>query len=102
MIAQKIPSGQLLTSSEVGAILQVNPSTIKKWVTDGRISAFRTPGGHYRIRASDLVHFLDHHKMPVPNALKDAARRRVLIVDDDPAQLRLWNRLFVRHAERVQ
>ena len=34
------------TSHEVGDLLQVNPSSVKKWVNDGRIAAFRTPGGH--------------------------------------------------------
>ena len=44
----------LLTSYQVGALLQVNPSSINKWVKDGRIPAFRTPGGHRRIRRLDV------------------------------------------------
>jgi excisionase family DNA binding protein len=73
----------LLTSYQVGTLLQVNPSSINKWVKDGRIPAFRTPGGHRRIRAADLVHFLVTHKMPIPPALRPVARRRVLIVEAD-------------------
>jgi excisionase family DNA binding protein len=89
---------RLLTSSEVGALLQVNPSSVKNWVNDGRIAAFRTPGGHRRIKASDLVAFLDLHKMPIPQRLSAASRRRLLVVDDDAPYLRALGRQLKRHA----
>lgn len=73
----------LLTSYQVGNILQVNPSSINKWVKDGRIPAFRTPGGHRRFRAADIVAFLSSHNMPVPDSLQAASQRRVLVVDED-------------------
>jgi excisionase family DNA binding protein len=92
----------LLTSSEVGDLLQVNPSSVKNWVNEGRISAFRTPGGHRRIRVADLVAFLDLHRMPVPKELEHVSRRRLLVVDDDPMLLRSLTREFRRHETRVQ
>lgn len=98
----KIDPEHLLTSSEVGALLQVNPSSVKKWVNDGRIVAFRTPGGHRRIRAADLVSFLDLHNMPIPKSLSGASRRRLLIVDDDETHLKTLARSFKRHANRVE
>jgi excisionase family DNA binding protein len=96
-----IEADQLLTSTEVGNLLQVNPSSVKKWVNEGHIVAFRTPGGHRRIRAADLVQFLDDHKIPVPRALQEAGRRRILIVDDDATQLKAIGRAFKRYADRV-
>lgn len=92
----------LLTSTQVGVLLQVNPSSVKKWVNDGHIVAFRTPGGHRRIRAADLVSFLDQHKIPIPRPLFAAARRRVVVVDDDPAQLRGMGRAFRRWADKLE
>jgi len=94
MKAQEIAADSLLTSHQVGHLLQVNPSSINKWVKDGRIRAFRTPGGHRRIRASDLVQFLQEHDMPVPRSLRGATRRRLLVVDDDPRQLTAITRMF--------
>jgi excisionase family DNA binding protein len=99
---QKIDADRLLTSHEVGALLQVNPSSINKWVNEGRLAAFRTPGGHRRIRAGDLVVFLDMHKMPVPRSLSSAAKRRMLVVDDDLPQLQAIQRLLKPHMDRVQ
>jgi excisionase family DNA binding protein len=99
---QDIDGDRLLTSHEVGALLQVNPSSVNKWVKEGRIQAFRTPGGHRRIRARDLVEFLDVHKMPIPKGLSGASRRRLLIVDDDSAHLRAIERLLKPKLDRVQ
>jgi excisionase family DNA binding protein len=96
-----IDRDQLLTSTEVGNLLQVNPSSVKKWVNEGHIIAFRTPGGHRRIRAADLVQFLDEHKIPVPRALQEAGRRRVLVVENDVTQLKAIGRAFKRYGDRV-
>lgn len=74
----------LLTSYQVGTLLQVNPSSVNKWISDGRIPAYRTPGGHRRIRATDLMAFLMTHKMPVPAGLTSARPRSVLAISDDP------------------
>lgn len=93
---------QLLTSSEVGQLLQVNPSSVKKWVDDGLLAAFRTPGGHRRIRAADLIAFLDAHRMPIPLALRDTARKRMLIVDDDAIHLKAFARAFERYGDEIE
>lgn len=98
----KFARENLLTSSEVGHLLQVNPSSVKKWVNDGLLAAYRTPGGHRRIRAADLVDFLNRHRMPIPAELQDAARKRVLVVDDNQAQLSALSRSFKRHADRLE
>lgn len=98
----KIAPSQLLTSSEVGLLLQVNASSVKKWVDDGLLVAFRTPGGHRRIRASDLVAFLETHRMPIPIDLRETAKKRMLIVDDDAAHLKALARAFGRHGDEVE
>jgi excisionase family DNA binding protein len=97
----KIVPGQVLTSREVGDLLQANASSVKKWIDDGHLSAHRTPGGHRRIRASDLVHFMDAHAIPIPDELQGAGRRRLLVVDDDPGQLRAIARSLKRYEDAI-
>jgi excisionase family DNA binding protein len=63
----------LLTSHQVGQLLQVVPSSVVKWVNDGLLPAYRTPGGHRRIRSADLVSFLRDHRMFVPEQLQASA-----------------------------
>lgn len=101
-ISETLAPDQLLTSTQVGDLLQVNPSSVKKWVNDGHIVAFRTPGGHRRIRAADLIAFLEQHKIPVPASLTNAARRRVIVVDHDHAQLKAIGRGFKRWTDKLE
>jgi excisionase family DNA binding protein len=97
----KLVSDDQLTTSELADLLQVNPSSVKKWVDDGRLIAFRTPGGHRRIRAADFVTFLNKHQMPIPAALQDAAKKRVLVVDDDATQLKGIARGLKKYEEKI-
>lgn len=101
-ITKDLGPDRLLTSHEVGLLLQVNPSSVNKWVNEGRIPAFRTPGGHRRIRVADLLVFLSDHKMPVPAALEGAAKKRVLFVDDNAKHLDALKRLMRKHGGRVE
>ena len=47
----------LYTTHEISRIIQVDPSTVSKWIDRGILVAFRTPGRHRRVRASDLRSF---------------------------------------------
>jgi excisionase family DNA binding protein len=64
-----ISASTYLTSHQAAQLIQVNPSSINKWVKERRILAYRTPGGHRRILAADFVAFLTEYKMPVPAPL---------------------------------
>lgn len=47
-----------LSPRQAAAILGVHTETLKKWVRDGKLPAFVTPGGWHRFRRSDLDAFL--------------------------------------------
>jgi CheY-like chemotaxis protein len=87
-----IRTDRYFTSHQVGDILQVNPSSIVKWINDGILKAFRTPGGHRRVTSTELVRFAQAHGMPVPEELKALATTRVLVIDDEPRFLRSLER----------
>lgn len=82
---------KLLTSHQAANLVQVDPSSVVKWINDGKLSAFKTPGGHRRIRQRDLVNFLIAHRMFVPEALR---LRRLLLIDDDESLLKSLGRSF--------
>ena len=46
-----------LTSSEAASLLDVHPSTVKRWCNDGELHSEVTPGGHRRIPIDTAVDF---------------------------------------------
>src|SRR4051812_18411103 len=65
-IVEHIRKERPLTTFEGSRICGVVHSTISKWVDEGKLNAFKTPGGHRRIRNQDLMIFLKLYDMSVP------------------------------------
>jgi excisionase family DNA binding protein len=91
---------QLYTTHDVSRLLQVDPSTVSKWIDRGVLLAFRTPGGHRRVRGADLRSFLIAHQMPLPDEL-GSALVNILVVDDEKTVLDAMRRSFKSHANVV-
>ncbi|WP_304940838.1 BldC family transcriptional regulator [Pseudonocardia sp. DSM 110487] len=54
-ITAHTPSNErLLTPGEVAALFRVDPKTVTRWASAGRIGSIRTPGGHRRFRESEV------------------------------------------------
>lgn len=94
-------SEQLYTTHDISRLLQVDPSTVSKWIDRGILMAFRTPGGHRRVRSGDLRSFLIAHQMPVPEELGSAVVK-LLVVDDEKAVLDGLKRAFKPYASQVE
>ena len=76
----------VFTTFEAAKLCHVSPLSIINWVNAGRLPAFRTPGGHRRIRREDLLLFMRDNGLPIPEEMQEGSgRRKVLIVDDEPS-----------------
>jgi ribonuclease P protein subunit RPR2 len=53
--SSNISKSEILTPRQVAAILGVSCQTIKNYIYRGRLRAYKTPGGHHRIRREDLI-----------------------------------------------
>ncbi len=74
-----------MTTSQVAELLDVHPSTVKRWCNDGELAFDKTDGGHRRIHLSDVldltrereIHTMLEHFTPyeahVWNAVTEAA-----------------------------
>jgi excisionase family DNA binding protein len=91
----------LFTTHDISRLLQVDPSTVSKWIDRGMLLAFRTPGGHRRVRSGDLRSFLIAHQMPLPEELGSDVIR-LLVVDDEKPVLDAIKRQFKQFADRVE
>jgi len=45
----------LLTPGEVASMFRVDPKTVSRWANDGKLSAYRTLGGHRRFRENEVL-----------------------------------------------
>ncbi len=45
----------LMTPGEVASVLHVDPNTVARWSDNGKLRALRTPGGHRRYFAAEVV-----------------------------------------------
>ncbi len=73
---------------------------IRRWIRDGRLLAFQTPGKHARIAVGNFQRFLKEYGMPpYPSPGVDEAPR-VLVVEDEPEVLRLLAWLIAAHPRR--
>jgi excisionase family DNA binding protein len=45
---------ELLTPSEVAKKFRVDPKTVTRWAKAGKLTSFRTLGGHRRFKASEV------------------------------------------------
>jgi excisionase family DNA binding protein len=77
---------RFFTTSEVARYCAVTNDGVLKWIKSGKLRAFSTPGGHYRVSAEDFRAFLEKFDIPVDETFfRGASRQRsVLIVDDEP------------------
>jgi excisionase family DNA binding protein len=92
---------QLFTTHDISRLLQVDPSTVSKWIDKGILTAFRTPGGHRRVRSGDLRTFLVAHQMPVPDEL-GGGPVRLMVVDDEKPVLEAFRRAFKPYSGFVE
>jgi excisionase family DNA binding protein len=76
---------RFFTTSEVARYCAVTNDGVLKWIKSGKLRAFSTPGGHYRVTADDFRTFLQEYDIPVDESFfrGDQRERTVLVVDDE-------------------
>jgi len=74
---------RFLTTGEIATACQVTIPTVKRWIAEGHLAAFKTAGGHYRITDDEFRRFQTAYRIPEPTE----GQPRILIVDDDTALL---------------
>lgn len=84
-----------LTTGQIAKYCHVTVRAVLKWVAEGKLKAYRTPGNHSRINLVDFVNFLNKYHMPIPPDLKyGVGKVKVLIVDDDKQVVSLIKKLL--------
>lgn len=61
---ERIPSSVALTTSDTATLLDVHPSTVKRWCNEGELASEVTPGGHRRISIDAAMAFAAERAIP--------------------------------------
>ncbi len=91
---------RFLTTGDVARLCGVTRDGVGHWIRAGKLPAFRTPGGHFRVRAEDLRAFL--RGTPAGRATAQSPETKVLVVDDEAAIRSLLSDLLVEEGFQVQ
>jgi len=89
-----------ITTSKAARICGVARTTISKWIDEGMLKAFITPGGHRKIIEQDLIDFLE--KSGSQPSSKFGEKKRILIVDDNPDDIRLLEAAFLPASDKYE
>jgi excisionase family DNA binding protein len=73
----------IFTVFQASKYCNVSPKTIINWIEAGHIDAYKTVGGHRRVKKTDLEDFMRRQGIPIPQEEVVDERKRILIVDDD-------------------
>ncbi|MCQ2578340.1 MAG: response regulator [Treponema sp.] len=91
-MAKRKPKPTVYSALEVANICGVVNQTAINWINSGHLTAFKTPGGQYRVYPADLVTFMKERRMYIPQELIDVTMedegsedKTLLVVDDDKA-----------------
>ncbi|MFN0132596.1 MAG: response regulator [Phycisphaerales bacterium] len=93
--SDSISQKRVFTTGEAAAVCKVSQQTIIRCFDSGRLTGFRVPGSKFRrIPRDELIRFMKANNIPLETL--EGSRRRVLIVDDDPAILKLFEDVLGR------
>ncbi len=75
---------KFFTTGDIARIFGVSRISAYKWVTNGKIKAFKIPGGRYKVTKKDLSDFIKKSGMDSHTAGSlEPEGFRILIVDDE-------------------
>lgn len=90
------PQKTFCTTREAADILGVSLRTVQLWAEAGLLEAWKTSGGHRRIMRNSVKHLLDRRLPEMEAASAADPSLRILVVEDDPVVLRVYERRLAR------
>ncbi len=54
-----------LSTGNISKYCHMSTSTVRKWIKSGRLRAYTTPDGQYRVELVDFKEFLERYGMPI-------------------------------------
>lgn len=58
-----------ITVGGIAKYCLVTPTTVRRWIKKGKLSAIQLPSNHYRVATGDFRDFLNRYDMPIREEL---------------------------------
>ena len=87
------------TIPKAAMICNVSRTTMWRWVKQGMLNAYPSPGGVYQIKENDLKTFVQEKMKHLSDQL--FPQKKILIVDDDPKMIDLLFRMLSTNGYRL-
>jgi two-component system, OmpR family, response regulator RpaA len=86
---------QVFTTGEAADVCKVSQQTIIRCFDSGRLRGFRVPGSRFRrIPREELIRFMKENSIPTDPL--EGGKKRILVVDDDPEIVELFEDVLGR------
>jgi excisionase family DNA binding protein len=92
---------RVYTTLDIAKVCRVSLRTVIRWVDDGRLSSFRTPGGHRRVKEQDLANFLTRYNIPFSIHRKQESKKILIMEPQDTVQ-RILQKLLRRASDAYE
>jgi excisionase family DNA binding protein len=83
MLASIDPRNNIYSITQAAESCKLNRVTLWRWIRSGKLRAYQTPSGQYRIKHDDLERFIQNN-LPYLQADLPDNQNTILIIDDDP------------------
>jgi excisionase family DNA binding protein len=92
---EDLTTKRVFTTGEAAEVCKVSQQTIIRCFDSGRLAGFRVPGSKFRrIPREELIRFMRANNIPL--TVLGGTRKRILVVDDDPKIVELYEDLLGR------
>jgi len=91
-----MPQEDPLTTTDIAEYCQVSTVAVWKWIKQNKLRAYQLPGGHYRVERGAFRQFLEENDLPIKPEFFASAKKRVLVVDDEPTAVEIVVRTLRR------
>ncbi len=73
---------ELLNTRDIAQMYRVTSATVLNWIRAGKLKAYATPGGHYRVAREDLDAFVRLYGLPPAAGIPSLGLRLLLVGSD--------------------
>ena len=83
-----------LSVGKIAELCNLDRTTIFRWIKRGKLVAWTTPGGHYRVHPEEFIRFVHEYEIPIEKPYPEKREIRGLCIDDDLNMLSLYENIL--------